>query len=237
MVDLKNIDPRHVWYIVGFIATDGHLSKDARHINITSKDRSHIVKIRAALKLNNKIGRKTRSTSHAKIYFQLQFGDVRFYKYLIGLGFVQNKSCNLGPLHVDPLYFIDFLRGVVDGDGCISTWTHRTNGCRQWSLRISSAAPQFIDWLKEKTEKHFDVRGRLYHYQYSDKKNLIYILKFGKLPTKVIIKSIYYKGALSLDRKNLKTIVCLNDKNKMINYADIVGPGAGIGRQSRLKIE
>lgn len=232
MVDLKNIKSKNLWYVIGYIATDGHLSKDGRHLNITSKDKDHLEKIKQVLGLNIKIGKKGRGGSKNKIYSQLQFSDVKFYKFLLSIGFVQQKSLNIGEINVDKNFFEDFLRGIIDGDGSISTWIHKSNLHRQWSLRIISAAPKFIKWLKKKTESHFDVKGKLYCYKYKNKINPIYILKFGKLPAKIILKSIYYKGCFSLSRKNNQSIICLQDENKMINYGNILGPGAGTGRQS-----
>lgn len=236
MLDLKYIDARSLWYIIGYIAADGHLSKDGRHINITSKDEKHLIKIKNVLGLNVKIGKKARGGSKNKIYAYLQFGDVKFYRYLLSIGFVQEKSLKIGKIKVDKNYFNDFLRGVIDGDGSISTWIHKSNLNRQWSLRIVSAAPFFIKWLKKEIEKTFDIKGKIYNYIYKDKKNFIYILKFGKLSTKIILKGVYYNKCLSLNRKNKQSVICLQDENKMINYRNVLGPGAVIGSQDRLKI-
>ena len=237
MIDLKNIKPRNLWYIIGYLATDGHLSRDGRHLNITSKDKRHLIEIKKALGLGVKISKKGRGGSSEKIYSQIQFGDVKFYRYLLSIGFVQKKSLNLGKINVDGRYFTDFLRGVIDGDGNISTWIHRTNLHRQWSLRIVSAAPSFIKWLKQEIENHFNVSGRLYGYKCKNKKNPLYTLKFGKLAAKIILNQVYNNGNyLSLYRKSAKSGKCLQDKNRMINYKNVIGPGAGIGRQSTLKM-
>ncbi len=222
MVDLKNIKPENLWYIIGYIVTDGHLNKDGRHLNITSKDEEHIFKLREILKLNVKIGKKTRGKSQNKIYSQIQFGDVKFYKYLLSIGFVQQKSLNIGEIKVINHYFRHFLRGVIDGDGNISTWVHKTNQHRQWSLRITSAAPLFVKWLKNEVEDYFRVRGKLYCYKQKNKKNPIYILKFGKLAAKAILSKTYTKNDLSLNRKNFKSIKCLQDESKMINYGGVL---------------
>lgn len=237
MINLNNISQANLWYIIGYIATDGHLSKDGRHIVITSKDRDHILAIRRALGIKNKVGLKSRSNEGRKIYSNLQFGDVKFYNYLLKIGFVQNKSLGLGKITAQPAYFTDFLRGVIDGDGSITSWTHRSNLHRQWSLRITSAAPIFIKWLHKTIESFFAIKGKLYCYRYDDKKNNIYTLKFGKLASKVIFKDVYYRNALALKRKNLMSVLCLHDKNKMLNYGNVISPDAGTGRQPRLKIE
>ena len=236
MVDLKLVRLSDLWYIIGLIVTDGNLSKDGRHINITSKDRRYLFAIKKALKLKNKIGRKTRGHSKEKIYSQLQFGDVKFYKFLVDIGLSPKKSLTLGKIGVDKNYFVDFLRGVIDGDGNISTWIHTSNKHRQWSLRIVSAAPVFAEWLKNEIEMYFKVSGKLYHHKYRGKKNFINILKFGKLAAKVILQKTYYKKSFSLYRKSQQVSRCLQDKNRMINYRGILGPGAGTGLQNRLKI-
>ncbi len=238
MVDLKLIKPKNLWYAIGLIASDGNLSKDDRHIDITSKDRKYLYSVRKILGIKSKLGRKSRGSSKEKRYSALQFGDVNFYRYLVSLGLTQAKSLTLGKMKIEHKYFSDFLRGVIDGDGCISTWIHKTNLHRQWSLRVTSAAPIFINWLKNETESYFKVRGRLHtYYNRGYQKNPICILKFGKLAAKIILQQIYYKNAFCLNRKNLKCIKCLRDENKMINYGGVLCPGAGTGRQPRLKIE
>lgn len=226
MVDLKNISSENLWYVVGLVVTDGNLSKDGRHINIISKDKDFIYSIKNILGLNkNKISFKARGGEVKKKYLQLQFSDVNFYKYLEGLGLSPKKSLVLNKIKIDRKYFVDFLRGVIDGDGCISTWTNNKNGYKQWSLRIVSASPNFIKWLKNETEDFFGVKGRLYEYLNIGRKNKICILKFGKLAAKVILEKTYYSNSTSLNRKKLKSLVCLHDKNLMLNYGGVLSPG------------
>lgn len=230
MVDFKNIKQEHLWYVVGLIATDGNLSSNGRHINITSKDRDYLFLVRDALGLHCEIGRKANGSIREKKYSVLQFSDVIFYEYLKSIGLFPRKSLTLGKLTIPQKYFPDFFRGVIDGDGCISTWIHKTNGYRQWSLFIVSAASVFISWLKFEAEDYFDVRGRLYTSLDKGKKNPINRLKFGKLAAKVIINQTYYDGALCLERKDLKGKLCLLDPSLMVNYGGVIGPGAATGQ-------
>ena len=193
--------------------------------------------MKRVLGLTSKIGRKAREKSKKKLYSQIQFSDVRFYKYLLTIGLTPKKSLTLKEIEVPNRYFPDFLRGIIDGDGSISTWVHKSNKHRQWSLRIVSAAPIFSEWLKNRIEILFDIKGKLYRHKYKGKKNFINIIKFGKLAAKIIIKNAYYNGSLSLNRKHRKSLRCLQDENRMINYGKVLGPGAVIGSQTRLKIE
>lgn len=214
MSKVKNAD---LWYIIGYIATDGYLSIDGRHINITSKDREHLYKIKSALNLENIIGRKYREKNDEKRFSQLQFGDIKFYKYLQKIGFTPKKSLTLGELNINNNFFNDFLRGVIDGDGNISTWINSNNYSRQWCLRVYSASERFIRWIDNKIYQEFGISGKLYSRKAKDRINSIYLLKFGKISGSKILKRIYYDGCLSLERKLLQAKLCLQEANKMVN--------------------
>lgn len=222
MVDLSLIRPQHLWYIIGFIATDGSLSKDGRHIALVSKDERLLFDIRGALHLSNKVGKKARGGSQDKIYSVLQIGDKRFYEYLLAIGLVPRKSLVLGPLEIPSVYFTDFLRGVIDGDGSISGWLHRTNRNQQWSLRIVSGSEKFIKWLKTEIEGRFKVRGKMYGYRRPGKKNFLYQVKFGKFATKVILVKCYYKDCLALERKREAAKKCLVAEDGLSKYGNVV---------------
>lgn len=208
-MNLNLVRPENLWYVVGLITTDGNLSSDGRHINITSKDRILLQKIKRALYLTNKIGRKTRGYDTEKKYSVLAFGDVTFYRYLVGIGLSPRKSLTLDSLQIPREYFPDFLRGVIDGDGSISMWIHKNNQHIQWCLRVTSAAPLFSNWLKKEIESYFSVYGKIYQYHFKNKKNPINILKFGKIATKIILTKTYYPNCLALDRKLHQAMKCI----------------------------
>lgn len=217
-MNLNLINTHNLWYVVGLITTDGNLSKDGRHINLTSKDADLLKDVRKALNLSIKIGRKARGGEQEKKYYVLQFGDVSFYRYLLTIGLTPKKSLSMTEIKVPGKYFPDFLRGVVDGDGSINTWVHHSNNGIQWCLRLTSGAPIFSQWLKDEIENRFKVKGKLYKYHYKLKKNPIFITKFGKIATKIVLKSIYYKDCLALSRKLSKATQCLESENGWKKY-------------------
>lgn len=217
MVDLSLVKPQHLWYTIGLIATDGNLCNDGRHINITSADRKHMEQVKKALLLENKITQKARGNEKIKKYAFLQFGDVAFYKFLLKIGLAPKKSLTLGKIEVPGEYFKDFLRGIIDGDGSITTWVHRSNKNIQWSSRVVSASKTFIIWLKKEVENKFKVHGKL-HVSARPDYNPLYILKFGKFPTKTILINCYYKNCIALTRKNLLAKKCLQSEDKLSKY-------------------
>lgn len=232
MKNQSDINPNVFWYVVGYIATDGSLSKDGRHVSITSKDHIHLENIKHELGITSKITRKARGAEREKKYSVLQIGGISNYHFLNSIGMHSRKTWNMGPLKINNKYFIDFFRGVIDGDGCIYSWKHRVNGHTQWSLRITGAAPKFIYWLKEEIEKRFSVRGKI-HIQNYKTKSTMYIIKFGKLATQKIVISVYYRDCFCLDRKLVKVNECLQDEAKMLKYGNVTCPGGETGYTQR----
>ncbi len=186
---------KDLWYLVGLITSDGNLSSDGRHINITSKDYSYLEKLKKTLGLKNKIGEKFNSKN--KLAYQIQFANKAFYEFLLSIGLSPRKSLTLGDLQIPDIWFADFLRGVIDGDGCVRSWRHPSNDKEQWSLRIYSAAPKFALWLQSSIRKNFSAEGRIH----KDVRSRTAAVKFGKLAAKRILGTCYYDGCLSLDRK------------------------------------
>lgn len=222
MVDLKNIDKKVLWYTVGIIVTDGYLSVDKRHICITSKDEELLVVLRDRLGLSVKIGKKANGRSKEKIYSTLQFSDVNFYRFLESIGLFSNKSLTLGSIQVPAEFFQDFVRGVIDGDGSITTWIHSSNGRVQWALRVTSGAPDFSQWLHTEIERQYVVKGKLYQYHNKDRKNPINVLKFGKIATKIILSSSYYPDCVGLERKKRQVEQCLQSENGWSKYGKMI---------------
>ena len=140
-----------------------------------------------------------------------------FYKFLLRIGLSPKKSLTLNQIKVPNQYFIDFLRGVIDGDGSIYTWKHPSNGNIQWSLRIFSGSKNFLNWLKEDIEELLESQGRLYITKKINS-NPLYQLKFGKFATKAIFSKCYYADCLSLQRKHLMALQCLKAEDKLSKY-------------------
>ncbi len=184
-------------YLVGIIATDGSLSKDGRHIDITSKDRQLLAAIKVSLEIKNKIGRKARGGSIDKKYFRIQLGDRSFYKFLLSIGITPAKSKTIGQLKIPVLYFNDFLRGCIDGDGSIGVTRHPESKWPQLRLRVYSASNAFLCWLKEQIAEIIEVQGG----HFSSGKR-VRVLSYGKQDSTKVLKFVYYPGAtIFLKRK------------------------------------
>ncbi|MDO8482516.1 MAG: LAGLIDADG family homing endonuclease [bacterium] len=177
-------------YAVGIIATDGNLSPDSRHVNITSKDKQILLNCKKCLGLENKIGRKSRAGFSEKKYYVLQFGDKNFYEFLNHIGLTAAKSKTIGCVNVPSTYFKDFLRGCIDGDGSISVAVHPQSRRPQLRIRICSASITFLQFLKKEILKMAAVKGG---WIYTSPKK-IYTLSFGKTDSIIILNLLYYSS-------------------------------------------
>ncbi len=207
-------------YSIGLLTTDGNLSPDGRHINFTSKDEELVQLFCRCLGLNNKIGRKARGGEKEKKYFLVQFGDVNFYKFLLKIGLMPNKSKQLKKIKIPPKYFFDFLRGHFDGDGTFySYWDPRWHSSFMFYTEFISASNKHIDWLRSRISQNLGLRGHIT----KDGKKTCYQLKYAKTESLKLFPKLYYnKNIVCLQRKRLKIERAIKINNKHINHARVL---------------
>lgn len=198
-------------YAVGLITTDGSLSSDHRHVQFTSKDVEQIGNMKLILKLPGKIG-FTRNKKIETETMRIQFSSTQLFDWLVSIGLTPNKSLTLGPLKIPDEYFIDFLRGHLDGDGCVTTYIDRYNVHKKSTYiykriftTFISASKAHIDWLHRKIFQLTGVQGALHMTKVKDSgKNPMYIIKFAKKDSLKLLEKIYYSEQIPfLSRKKL----------------------------------
>lgn len=197
-------------YAIGLLATDGHISKDRRHIDLTSKDREQIENFMNCLDIKNKIG--TKLSGSKKPAYRFQFGDVLFYGFLLQIGLTPKKSKTIGALKIPKKYFFDFLRGSFDGDGSFySYYDPRWKSSFMYYLVFVSASKEHIDWLREQSRKILGVVGHITQ----DGRKRTYQLKYAKREALKILKKMYYGRTVAcLSRKRLKVERALREDKK-----------------------
>lgn len=135
-------------YAAGLITTDGCLSKDERHIDLTSKDIEQIENFKKILGLKNKIGLKYARNDKSKTYFHIEFGDVKLYRYLLTIGLTPHESKTIKEVRIPNKYFADFLRGSLDGDGYTSSgWSKQCPDSFLFNSGFVSASREYVNGL------------------------------------------------------------------------------------------
>lgn len=206
-------------YAIGLLTTDGSLSIDGRHINLTSKDLDQIQTFARILNLKNKIGRKYSSYAHEKKYFQIQFGNVKFYRFLQKIGLTPNKTKTLKSLTIPDRYFADFLRGHLDGDGCTySYWDKRWKSSFMLYTTFVSASLNHLEWIKDTIKNLYEVEGRI---KFSGKST--YQLVYAKNASVKLLAIMYYSSHIPyLKRKYSKILKALSIIDKQAGVAKLV---------------
>ena len=191
-------------YAIGLLATDGNLSKDGRHLDLTSKDIEQLENFKKCLELDVKITWKSSGYSEKK-YPRVQFGNVKLYRWLETIGLHPNKTKTIGALQIPEKYFFDFLRGSFDGDGCMySYWDPRWRSSFMIYLQFVSASLKHVKWIRKKIEQLLIIEGRI------NLSGSVYQLRYAKNASKEIIKQMYYRGDIVfLTRKRDKIIRAL----------------------------
>ena len=186
-------------YVIGIIATDGNLSPDGRHINITSKDLEMVQNVKDILNLTNTFSRKARGGSTEKKYYVLQFGSKNFYALLLSIGLTPAKSKTIKKVLVPDSFFSDFLRGCIDGDGNIYESMHPESKYLQLRLTLASASKPFLMWILQKIQRTLKVRGG---WIITVEKKSTHMLRFGKSDSIQIFRAMYAKSRrYALQRK------------------------------------
>lgn len=203
-------------YAIGLIATDGCLSKDGRHIDLTSKDEEQLVNFMKCLSISLNIG--TKQIINGANYLRVQIGDVLFYNFLLNIGFTPAKSLTLGQIQIPDKYFFDFLRGVFDGDGCsYSYFDKRWKLSYMLYLNFASSSKNFIDWIQYSNYKKLGIKGCI---TISKNKNPHYQLKYAKNDSLVLINKIYAEPLrICLSRKRLKIMSALAMMDQSEKYS------------------
>jgi len=187
-------------YAVGLLTADGCLSKDGRHIDLTSKDKAQIILFKKCLGLGTKVSAKYSGNGNKS--YHTQFGDVLFYQFLVSIGLSPAKSKTLSAVQIPDEYFSDFFRGYFDGDGSsYSYYDPQYKNSYRFYISFTSASPKFFEWLRNVLNEKFGVHG----YVGRNRNNSYVQLKYSKREAIVLSRNMYYRtGAPCLRRKYLK---------------------------------
>ncbi|MBU3925023.1 hypothetical protein KJ854_03730 [Patescibacteria group bacterium] len=192
-------------YAIGLMATDGNLSSNGRQFDFTSNDKEQVENFKKCFGLKNKISLKS-SGSSPRSSFHVQFGDIRFYTFLLSIGLTSKKSKTMGELTIPDKYFFDFLRGHFDGDGTFySYWDPRWRSSFMFYIELTSASKNHILWLQKRIFGLRGIKGRIT----KSRNNSAYRLKYAKAESLKLLPKLYYD----------KFVICLSRKRKKIEQA------------------
>ena len=215
---------RKLGYIIGIIATDGTLHKNRHLIKISSNDFDLLMEIRDII-CDLITGRKLKIVSNKKINengktfinYTYSFTSELFYNFCLNIGLTHNKSLTLGHLQIPKIYFSDFLRGTIDGDGNYNTLKrYSKNGEKNYIyIRIFTGSRAFVEWINAMCLEYLNVCGVIVQERLQK-----FVLIWGRgHDVDKILSYIYSNCDTYLERKWLQLQISrpfLNDNYKFI---------------------
>jgi hypothetical protein len=187
--DKFKIDSHEKYYWLGFIGADGAVVKNTLSIELKETDKAHLEKFNLFFENTKTIEERVNNNGCKCV--KTNINSFQLVEYLKQYNIYQNKSLTYTiPIDKIPeIYLMDFIRGLIDGDGCI-----RINNHQQISLGFCSGNGYCVEQFKEilgitnKTTKD----KYTYHTQVT-----------GNIKAKAILDKIYLNSSDStrLDRK------------------------------------
>lgn len=176
-------------YILGFITADGNIFENRLGIILHIKDVELLEKV--AKKLGENI-----SVSKYEKTCRIAIRCDEWVKDLNYLGVFSNKTFSIKPPNVPKEYINSYIRGIIDGDGCINIRNRKVKN----GIRVSIRGNEFVvEWLKNIINEIVDSKA---NYSYSNTKNGVsYCLQYSYNKALNLLKWIYYDGCLKMDRK------------------------------------
>ena len=195
-------------YAVGLIATDGCLVTGRKRIQFGSEDRELVQLLLTCLARPAHI--REERTRIGSRYYRTQFGDARFYDWLLSIGLAPRKSLTLKGLAVPEQFTPALVRGLLDGDGSIGNHRYRADtGGRAgyvWEyfwVSFATSSESHATWLRSRIEGSFGLHGSISRAEVLGKAPA-FQLRYGKRASETLLSALYVgPHAPALARKRL----------------------------------
>ena len=192
-------------YVLGFVTADGSLEDASylrgKYLRVCSSDIGILEKIKTAMHSEHKIVilKPKQILIRGKRYlskerYMLRIGDHEIYNDLIQLGITPRKSKTIVLPSVASEFIAYFLRGYLDGDGCINLYDRK----QRLSVTFTSGSKIFLEELSK-------IIGLLLNIKIHNvfRNNNAFQLKYSTREAVSLLKYIYSDTAdkLYLQRK------------------------------------
>lgn len=194
--DYFDIQTPNMAYILGFWSADGnvHSTENRMDLELSSKDLEILEKIKEELKCERPI--KIYQCSNGYEKNKLFFWSAKLKQKFIEYGVVPNKTYSEDfslPYKLDKKYWIDYIRGFFDGDGCIKKFNSIT-------FELNSVNRNFLVGIKDFLKQYYDIDTQIS--EAGKKVNLtVYRLYCYGEQAKKVFSVLYTPNSLYLKRK------------------------------------
>lgn len=196
----EKIDSEEKAYWLGFLSEDGSChSKTRIELGLQDQDYSHLEKFKKSIESEHEIKRRIKhdkKTGKTHYGWRIQFRCKKMFDDLKKLGVVERKSYTLKQcLFVPKEFEVDYVRGLIDGDGSLSFSTELQyysvsligtyDICKYFIKFIANK----LNWIEREPLKSNDSAEYYAHFG-------------GRNISKDIVELLYKNAKIFLERKN-----------------------------------
>ena len=188
-------------WLIGFLASDGSVSSsdNAIKIELSSKDKEILEKIKQEVEIENRIKEYTTTTGYDVA--ELVWSSKRHKDTLAKYSVTPKKTFILQPPYKLPYkYWIDYIRGYFDGDGSVNL-IHSNGKPASLRWQLCSATKEILEWVIDYFYNEYNIPKVNIYFDSSHGKNGLYYFQYSTNSTKQIYKILYTDGSLYLKRK------------------------------------
>lgn len=186
---LNNIEEEQA-YFLGYMITDGYVNEQRESFSFRchKNDRQLIEDLLKVLNSNYPI------RQYGNV-ITVEMKSKQIVQDLIKFGITQRKTFDVKVPKIPQNVWLPFIRGVIDGDGSIGLYEHKSGS--KFTIRITSGSKEFLEGIKEMIAKLYGEEG----YLYKGNGNA-FVLSFQKKSFVVEFLSDLYKNSkIHLERK------------------------------------
>lgn len=207
------IDTEEKAYWLGFLYADGCICKNLSNLKmslaLSIKDIEHLEKFRNFLKTDAPI--QSYNGNHNNTYCRLSLTDRHLCEQLIEKGIYERKTEIITfPTFLDESLIRHFIRGYVDGDGCITYHIHNQNQNRfVFSIKICSTKEMLCSihqYLPLKNKKEYPTLEK----RHNNDVNNYSVSYGGNLQVLNILNYLYENSNIYLQRKYERYLLLKN---------------------------
>lgn len=201
-INYFDIESENMAWILGFLASDGTISKTRNTIKIglSIKDKEILERIRQELQLENEIYEYT--TNKGFDVVELAWNCQKHKQALATYGILPSKTFYLTPPNkLNKKFQKDYLRGYFDGDGSVSY----NSSNKAISFSITSGTKEILEWIINFLYEEYNIpKVNIYE---TKRLNTSYYFNYSINATKQIYHILYddlKEDSLYLKRKYIK---------------------------------
>lgn len=190
----EKINTEQKAYYLGFIFADGRVSNNALFIDINEKDIDILISFRKEIRSKAKISTRIKEKSCMN---RITIKNKGFTNYLSQYGIIDNKTKNTHHLPYEKIpkeLWKHFLRGLIDGDGCVIK-TKKNRYHIGYVTQYASTANDFIYMMNELIEDKW--KNKII--QKNKKYAIVQIQKYNQVKQLAIV--LYMNSNIHLNRK------------------------------------